>query len=49
MLMELIPEAHVKGFEINELNRFIKGLVPNVYNFWVNLLQIEVNDERVQN
>jgi hypothetical protein len=49
MLMELIPDAHVKGFEMNELNRFIKGLVPNVYNFWVNLLQIELNDERVQN
>jgi hypothetical protein len=49
MLMELIPEAHVKGFVINELNRFIKGLVPNVNNFWVNLLQIELNNERVQN
>lgn len=45
MLMQTIPdEQFVQGFDVIELNRFIRTMSPHVFVFWIRLINIDISE-----
>lgn len=45
MLMQFLPEARpVAGVDLAELNRFILDMSPRVFNFWSDLVKIDMSE-----
>ncbi len=45
MMMQTIPEDEfIKGFDVIELNRFIRTMSSHVFIFWIRLLNVDISE-----
>ena len=45
MMMQIIPEDEfIKGFDIIELNRFIRMMSSHVFIFWIRLINVDISE-----
>lgn len=45
MMMQIIPEDEfIQGFDVIELNRFIRQMSSHVFLFWIRLVNIDISE-----